>query len=104
MIYFKRGNKNCGTPSYLLTSLQPELAISKLKIFPNPVNTDLTIKTDGAFISSVIMYDVLGNEVLRTLPKSPNIKLNLQDFETGIYIVSISQNNLPPSFHRVVKQ
>jgi len=104
MVYYKKGQTTGGTPVDLLnsvTTLNPE---SDLRIFPNPFNEEFTIKSDGSNITQVVIYDLLGNEILLEQSNGSSFQFNLRDMESGIYVISITQENGEQTFHRIVKR
>jgi len=56
----------------------------KISIFPNPVKSILNIATEGEVLS-VEVYDNLGRSIL----KSTNKSINVQDFSNGTYYLKI---------------
>lgn len=57
-------------------------------IFPNPVNNELYIQTNGK-INSVKIYDLKGNLITEGTEKI----INVVDFSEGLYILKIETNN-----------
>ncbi|WP_191860451.1 T9SS type A sorting domain-containing protein [Hanstruepera ponticola] len=66
-----------------------EYAFNELRIYPNPVNTSLNIKAYKP-IDGITIHNLLGQEVMKSLPNSINAKLNLESLNSGIYIVQIT--------------
>lgn len=68
-----------------------ELA-GKIKLYPNPTNNIVTI--DGLeYFSSVVIYDALG-KVINTYNTTSkvNLTINVNTYETGVYLVKISND------------
>jgi hypothetical protein len=61
-----------------------------VKIYPNPVQSQLTISTDNE-IESVSIIDLTG-KTIRTISNSANV-IDVSDLQTGIYFVQIKSNN-----------
>jgi len=62
---------------------------STIKMYPNPVQNSLTIKTtSNAPISSIEVFDVLGKRIL--LEKSNRNRLNVSHLNKGIYFIKIT--------------
>lgn len=73
-------NSNCNVGIDEVTPLQ-------INIYPNPVSTVLTI--EGADKGIVRITDVMGKTVYTSSMKS---EIDVRDFRTGIYFISIEQN------------
>lgn len=56
-----------------------------IKVYPNPVSNALNIETDGK-VNDIILYDVLGKEVMRT--KKTN-DIDVSSLNNGIYILKL---------------
>jgi hypothetical protein len=64
--------------------------ITGLKMYPNPVsNGTLFIETTANAEKTVIVYDVLGKQVLST--KTSDNAVNVSSLHTGVYIVNITE-------------
>jgi hypothetical protein len=64
-----------------------------LSIYPNPSTNQLTIQINSNFIiqnSKLLMYDILGNEVLNQTLKTQTTTLNIEHLTKGIYTIKIS--------------
>jgi hypothetical protein len=75
-----------------LNADEPNEKNFKINIFPNPATTYLSIKTENLTISSIEIFNILGNKLL-TL-KSSNISENrfefdIPEFPASIYIIKI---------------
>ncbi|WP_178988750.1 endonuclease [Winogradskyella schleiferi] len=69
-----------------------EFNASNIKLYPNPVNNNLTLDLKSNVDTSIEIYDILGKRVLKnTINKTS--ALNLQALKSGIYIVKITQGN-----------
>ncbi|REE24903.1 putative secreted protein (Por secretion system target) [Winogradskyella pacifica] len=66
--------------------------IASVKIHPNPVKNTLTIDLKSDVSTSIDIFDILGKRVLKhTISKTSN--LNVQNLNSGIYIVKITQGS-----------
>ncbi len=64
--------------------------ISGLSVYPNPVtNGKLSITSDSNDSKAVVIYDVLGKQVLSTVVT--NQVVNVSDLTSGVYIVKITE-------------
>jgi hypothetical protein len=59
---------------------------ANFKMYPNPVSNDLTIEANST-IEKVSVYNLLGQEVLSTSPKSNATTLQTNNLQKGVYIV-----------------
>ena len=64
---------------------------SSFSFFPNPVNDYLTIKAQTP-IESVIIFNVLGQAVIRLRPNTVNTRVDMSDFQAGTYFLEFSVN------------
>lgn len=59
---------------------------SKIKMYPNPASTILTIDAEVA-IEKVAVYNLLGQEVISQTPNSEVVTLNVANLQVGVYVV-----------------
>jgi len=59
---------------------------SNVKMYPNPVKKSLTIEANST-IEKISVYNILGQEVLTTNPKSNSATLQTNNLQKGVYIV-----------------
>ncbi len=62
--------------------------IKEVVLYPNPVN-DILQFTALDKIENINIYNLLGQEVLRTQPKVLNTQVDMIDLSTGMYIVKV---------------
>jgi len=70
--------------------------------FPNPVKNELTLNAQND-IQNVAIYNMLGQEVLRTVPNSNNSTIDMNGFSQGAYFVQVTIGNVTETV-RVIKQ
>ncbi|MEZ4792072.1 MAG: T9SS type A sorting domain-containing protein [Gelidibacter sp.] len=70
--------------------------------FPNPVKNELTLKAQSN-IQNVSIYNMLGQEVLRTSPNTLESEVNMNQLQSGAYFVKVTINDATESI-RVIKQ
>lgn len=70
--------------------------------FPNPVKNELTLKAQSN-IQNVIIYNMLGQEVLRTSPNTLESDVQMNELQSGAYFVKVTINNVTETI-RVIKQ
>ncbi|MCX6189434.1 MAG: T9SS type A sorting domain-containing protein [Bacteroidetes bacterium] len=67
------------------------------KIYPNPATTSLTIEASQS-ITRVSLFNVLGQEVLTSMPNASSLTLDIASLPKGIYVVqSIIDGNVSTS-------
>lgn len=77
-----------GEFAFLNTTLSTEkFTSSKVKMYPNPVKSTLTIEAKST-IQKVSIYNVLGQEVLTASPKRNSATLQTSELNKGIYMVN----------------
>jgi hypothetical protein len=64
--------------------------IAGLKVYPNPVvNGNLYITTDSNEAKQVVVYDILGKQVVKTIVT--NQAVNVSNLNSGVYMVKITE-------------
>ncbi|WP_055443529.1 T9SS-dependent choice-of-anchor J family protein [Lacinutrix himadriensis] len=69
--------------------------------YPNPVNENLVLKAQKD-INNIAVYNMLGQEVLRTAPNAMNTEVNMSNLQTGAYFVKVTIGNATETV-RVIK-
>lgn len=69
---------------------------SKIKMYPNPVSNELTIEANSA-IQKIAVYNVLGQKVLSSSPKTNSAKLQTSSLQNGVYIIKTTINDVESS-------
>lgn len=62
------------------------------KVYPNPVTDRLTIETTEQ-VDEIIIYNILGNPILKTTPNSASPVMEMGDFSPGIYLIDVRMGN-----------
>lgn len=70
--------------------------------YPNPVSDRLTLKA-GSPVGQVIVYDLLGHEVISRTPEENEAQLNTSNWKSGIYLMKIFINGKTQIF-KIVKK
>ncbi len=68
-----------------------ENAFLDFKVYPNPAKDYLTIESNSITISSVAMYDVLGNNVLN-ISRLNNNTIDVSKLNAGLYFMIVNAN------------
>lgn len=63
---------------------------SRFKIYPNPIKDELHIKSQYGSPLTVVIYDILGREVLAAVIQKASLPIS--DFISGVYFIKITQN------------
>ena len=75
---------------------------SSFTYYPNPVKNTLTLNAQNN-IDNVLMYNMLGQEVLRATPNAVNSELNMSNLQDGAYFVKVTIANVTKTI-KVIKQ
>lgn len=66
-----------------------EMLEAGLKAYPNPSNSEVTIRSENVSIDEIQLFDILGKIVYSSQPKDFETKLNVSAFTSGLYIAKI---------------
>ena len=78
---------------HVVTENKPEVKQSEIRVYPNPVRSEINISTTDYF-SEVLVYSVTGKQVLHLKPGLVNqLKMNTEALVPGIYLLKVIQNN-----------
>ncbi len=95
--------QSTSTSSVLPTTITNVYKNKTFSIFPNPVSSELNIKTNEE-IQKLFVYDITGRIIMeRENLKKGAYTLNTSEMAKGIYIVTITINNVTES-HKFVKE
>jgi hypothetical protein len=61
-----------------------------VRSFPNPAKDRVTIASDNEQISTIILFDVHGREVLALQPNNRNVSIDVSALPSGLYVAQIS--------------
>ena len=62
-------------------------------MYPNPADNVVTFTSANKDITSIVLFDILGNQVAAIAVNSNQTTINLSDFSNGIYIARIATVN-----------
>jgi len=79
-----------------------ENIIEGFTLYPNPVENILTFNAKNN-IELLIIYNVLGQEVIRFTPNISHANLNITKLHTGVYIIKAFSNDQKTSY-RIIKE
>lgn len=66
---------------------------SEIVLTPNPAQENMSIYSTDAVITSVIVYNILGEKVYESFPNSIKLQINVSSYPNGIYHVFVKANN-----------
>ena len=69
--------------------------------YPNPVNNNLSLNAQKD-IQNVSVYNMLGQEVIRTAPDANNAEVNMSSLQSGAYFVKVTIENVTETV-RIIK-
>lgn len=75
-------------------------AIEGLKMFPNPAKDNISIQTPNNEVKKVVIYNVLGREVLNTTTIQ---NVSISNLISGVYIVKITENGITATRKLIVE-
>ncbi len=69
----------------------------QFSVYPNPFSSNITIISEH-LISSVVIYDLLGNSIINLEPYKFEENIDLSKLPSGVYIIKINDE-----FHKIIK-
>jgi hypothetical protein len=75
---------------------------NEIKAYPNPVNDVLNINFD-LVIDTVVIYNLMGQEVMTAMPNAQDFKVNLAHLSMGAYMVKCVSGVQIKTF-KIIKQ
>ncbi|WP_020212662.1 T9SS type A sorting domain-containing protein [Flavobacterium rivuli] len=79
-----------------------DVKTTAIKFFPNPVNDILTINAKDV-VDQVSVYDLTGRQVLTSVASTTVVKLYMDNYPSGTYVVKVTSAGKTESM-KVVKQ
>lgn len=77
-------------------------SIDGFKLYPNPVtNGKVFINTTQNAPKEILIFDVLGTQVLKTTILGP--ELNLSDLDAGVYVLRVYEQNKVATRKLIIK-
>ncbi len=81
------------TNLHIPTSGLNENIADKIKVYPNPSDGIINIQFSGFSNADLHLYDMSGREVLSKKITSNTNKINLSNFNKGVYVIAVSADN-----------
>lgn len=79
-----------------------ENVLNDVSVYPNPVNDKLQIRTNET-MQRIVIYNSLGQTVYVVQPQTVNAEVDMNDFESGVYYITVYFENGSKSVN-VIKQ
>jgi subtilisin-like proprotein convertase family protein len=106
--YFVIDGFGTGVGTFDVSLTDPTLSVESFEnenaftYFPNPVRNELTLRAQKD-IQNVSVYNMLGQEVLRTAPNAVDSTINMNELSQGAYFVQVTIDNVTETV-RILKQ
>ena len=84
-------NNNCLLFKYGGTSVEDTQPIST-SIFPNPSSDKISLDLGGVEVADLVVYDILGNEILSIPNYSNKSEIDISTFSIGTYTIQVQTN------------
>lgn len=78
-----------------------EVVKDSIKLYPNPVKNDLTIKSDD-FVGTVVVYNIYGQQLTEQLFDTSTATLDFSSFSSGVYLVKVVSGSKEKTF-KIIK-
>ena len=75
-----------------------------IKVYPNPVSSQLTINSKEFTIISIVLYDVIGNKLYEYKIQQTQVEIDFISFEKGIYLLKVFLIDGKSVNYKVVKR
>jgi len=86
----------------VITSIEQTVE-DAVKFFPNPASTKLSCVSSSVSPGMLVMTDLMGREVRRSVVTAANPDTDVSDLPSGIYMVKFVQDGISKS-HKVIKK
>lgn len=86
-----------------IPSSTQEIVNSGLKLYPNPTNGILNVKSDIIGLSEISIYDVYGKLISKFSFNTPQYQLDISHLSSGIYLIQQSGNH-ETFIQKIIKQ
>ena len=79
-----------------------DASFDNFSFYPNPVKNTLTLNSKNP-IQSIIVHNLLGQEVSKSNPNSINPVVNMGSLQSGVYLMTVTINNTEKTFRLLKK-
>ena len=81
------------TPKNFIIDKPNKYAIeSTVSIFPNPASNYLNIEMDGNYTNEIIIFNILGKEIMKVNLQSNKSLIDISDLPQGLYLIKFLNN------------
>jgi hypothetical protein len=81
----------------------PDFNQISFALFPNPTNSDITVRIDSGIANRLVLFDLKGTILLEQEITESQIKLYTEQLDSGVYTLVLYTNNGMTSTKRIVK-
>lgn len=74
----------------LSDGIDQSLNLDDVSVYPNPSSNIINIKSSNRIMTTISIFDILGNQVLVIRPNSLKTAVDISNFASGIYITKIT--------------
>jgi hypothetical protein len=92
MFYYNKSGITCGNPD-LTTDIIEFIEGQNLNIYPNPVNSELTVELSPGEVKSIEIFDLTGKSLYFIQPNIGRIKIDVGSLNPGLYILRLRLQN-----------
>ena len=86
-----------------LSVKENQVAFSSIKTYPNPTSGGFTIQLNNIDNASISIYDVVGKKVYQKTNVKESLELvNHNRFETGVYLIKVTDNNQKSYYNKLI--
>lgn len=73
----------------LSDGIDQTFSIGDISSYPNPAKDFVTISSKNKDIKTITLFDILGKKVMELNPNTPEVTIDISNFESGLYIAKI---------------
>lgn len=77
---------------------------SLIEVYPNPAENFLNIKCNEILKGQLIVYDIYGRKMDKLELKSEGIELDVSNYNSGIYFLSLTENGKLIATKKIIKK
>lgn len=74
----------------LSDGIDQSLTLDDVSLYPNPTSDIVTIRSSNQHMTTITIFDIIGNQVLVIRPNSLNATIDVSHLASGVYIAKIS--------------
>jgi hypothetical protein len=78
----------------ITTGIREENNNGLLKVYPNPANDKLIIRVNKNGNNDIVIADVIGRKVKQIKTSELQTEINVSDLKSGIYFITLTQDNM----------